>query len=456
MKAKRSGPVLLLGFGALIGLAAISGIEALQRAKETYRDISALNDRYRRLDRILEAVGSGIYVASLLTRDYLIDPSNDGAAEYRERLAAGRSAMEKDLRELAGMIRSEDRPRLEVLRRQVESYCDTWDSVFEWDREQKVARRWAFLQREGRPRRQAALSIAAEISNLTQANMVRERQEIDRKNAAMASFIGRMLAFTVLLGAAIAGGTVFRMTRLETTSERQRLRTEEAERELRRLSRQLVQAQEDERRSISRELHDEVGQMLTALRMELGNFQDLRTAPEGQFAEHLDDAKRLAEQSLRSLRDLATGLRPAMLDDLGLGAAVQWQARQFARRTGIPVNVQIEGVPAALPEPYRTCIYRVVQEALTNCARHSQAKTILVRIEGRKDGLSVSVRDDGVGFDPAGVRGRGLGLIGLQERVLELGGELTLTSRARQGAVLAAAIPFGREVTRNECSHSAC
>jgi signal transduction histidine kinase len=261
----------------------------------------------------------------------------------------------------------------------------------------------------------------------------------------MSAFIGRMLAITLLLGLGIAGVVVFRMTNLERNSE-------EAERQLRQLSRQLVQAQEDERKSLSRELHDEVGQMLTGLRMELGSLPGLRTASEDQFQAHLEGAKRLAEQSLKSLRDLAMGLRPSMLDDLGLGSAVQWQARQFAKHTGIPVNVQIGDIPPTLPDLYRTCLYRIVQEALTNCARHSRAKTIEVRIGGQDGTLFVAVKDNGVGFDVSNARGRGLGLIGMQERVRELGGELRIASQPQKGTVLSARIPLPSEVTKVEYS----
>ena len=190
-----------------------------------------------------------------------------------------------------------------------------------------------------------------------------------------------------------------------------------------------MQAQEAERKLISRELHDEVGQMLTALRMELRSLQDLRTSPGDQFSAHLEGAKRLTEQSLRALRDMAMGLRPSMLDDLGLGSAVQWQARQFSKAAGIPVNVQIDGRVSGLPEPHRTCIYRVIQEALTNCARHANAKQIDIAIAVDAAGISASIRDDGIGFDRASVRGRGLGLVGMQERVMELGGELTISSQ---------------------------
>jgi len=228
----------------------------------------------------------------------------------------------------------------------------------------------------------------------------------------------------------------------------------EAERELRRLSRQLVHAQEEERKSISRELHDEVGQMLTGLRMELRSLQDLRIAPEEEFIIHLDGAKRLAEQSLRSLRDIAMGLRPSLLDDLGLGPAVQWQARQFSKHTGIPVNVNVDRLHEPLPEEHRTCIYRIVQEALTNCARHAKAKTIDIVIDGPGVGISVVVKDDGIGFDPGQVRGRGLGLTGMQERVMDLGGELTVVSQVSKGTVLSAKIPIPTEVPPIEYSSS--
>ncbi|HZT31234.1 MAG TPA: sensor histidine kinase [Bryobacteraceae bacterium] len=451
----RSAQILLIVFGMLIGLIAISGVGALHRARESYRAVSALNERYRHTDQVLTSIASGISMVGLLARDYLLDPSNANAAQYRSQLVAERAAMEKEFRELRTAIRGEDKPQLEALRLEVEGYWDALDPLFEWTSQEKAARSWGFLRREILPRRRAALSITREISRLTQANLDQQRQEIDRNQAAVAGFIERMLVITVLLGLGIAAVTVVRMTKLERHSEQQRLRTEEAEKELRRLSRQLVQAQEEERKSLSRELHDEVGQMLTALRMELRSLQDLRTAPEAHFNDHLEAAKRMAEQSLRALRDLAMGLRPSMLDDLGLGSAVQWQARQFSKHTGIPVNVQITAIPPLLPEPHRTCIYRVVQEALTNCARHAKAKSIDVAIAGQADGISVSIRDDGIGFDPSNVRGRGLGLIGMQERVMDLGGDLTLVSQVRKGTVLSAKIPVPREIPLHEYSNTA-
>jgi signal transduction histidine kinase len=445
MKSQRSWPVLLIGFGTLIVLIAVSGLGALSRARQTYREVSSLNDRYRHTESILNAVGSEISEVGLLTRDYLLDPSSLSADKYRSELVAVRARMESELGELSRFMSADEAPRLKRLRKEVEAYWDVLDPLFEWTPAQKSALSWIFLRKQVLPRREAALSIAGEIRDLAQANLHREREAVDREEADLPIFIGRMLGITVLLGLLIAGISVYRMTRLEQHSDEHRLRAESAEEELRQLSRQLVRAQEEERRSISRELHDEIGQMLTALRMELRNLQELRAAPEEQFQEHVEDARRLAEQSLRAVRDMAMGLRPSMLDDLGLGSAVQWQARQFSKHSGVPVNVQIEGALAQLPDRHRTCVYRLVQEALTNCGRHAKAHTIGVSIRLLGDRLLVEVRDDGLGFDQSSIRGRGLGLLGMQERVKELGGTVTLKSQPGKGTSLFAAIPLQQE-----------
>ena len=445
MKSNRSWPILLIGFGMLIVLIAVSGLGALRRARQTYREVSALNDRYRRTEHTLNAVGAEISEVGLLTRDYLLDPSMLSAGAYRSELVTVRARMENELLELSRVMGVEEAPRLARLRKEVGAYWDVLDPLFEWTPPQKSALSWIFLRKQVLPRREAALAIASEIRDLAQANLRRQREAVDKEEAELPIFIGRMLGITVFLGLLIAGISVYRMTRLEMHSEQQRVRAETVEEELRLLSRQLVRAQEEERRSISRELHDEIGQLLTALRMELRNLQELRVAPEEQFQEHVEGARRLAEQSLRSVRDMAMGLRPSMLDDLGLGSAVQWQARQFSKHTGLPVNVQIDGPLSQLPDRHRTCVYRLVQEALTNCARHAKARTIQVSVRSLGGRLDVEVRDDGIGFDPASARGRGLGLLGMQERVRELGGNITLKSQPGKGTSLLAAIPLQQE-----------
>ena len=141
------------------------------------------------------------------------------------------------------------------------------------------------------------------------------------------------------------------------------------------------------------------------------------------------------------IRDIAAGLRPSVLDDLGLGAAVQKQARDFSKRTGIPVSVSVEGVLDVLDDRHRTYIYRIVQEALTNCAKHAYARQIAIVLQRRDEQIGLTITDDGAGFVPMSVAHAGLGLIGIEERVRELGGIVTVQSSPGQGTTIRVTIP---------------
>ena len=179
------------------------------------------------------------------------------------------------------------------------------------------------------------------------------------------------------------------------------------------------------------------------LGIEIGNLEKLRAADRDSFAVRIEDAKRLNTEAMRAIRDLAMGLRPSMLDDLGLEPALQWQGREFSRHTGVPASVQVNGVLDDLSEAQRTCIYRVVQEALTNCARHAQAKNVLVSLHAEDSRVVVVVQDDGVGFEVAAKIRSGLGLVGIQERVQALEGNVRIASKRPKGTTLRVEIPLG-------------
>jgi signal transduction histidine kinase len=255
-------------------------------------------------------------------------------------------------------------------------------------------------------------------------------------------FLVRMMTFALILGTIVAFATTYRVTALERAQEDQRKRIEQTENDLRRLSRRLVQAQELERKSLSRELHDQVGQTLTALGIEIGNLASAREADPGTFRTRLEEVKTLNAQAIGTIRDLAMGLRPSMLDDLGLEPALQWQGREFSRHTGVPAAVQVDG-NLELTDAQRTCIYRVVQEALTNCARHAHPKNVLVSLQSRGDQVIVVVQDDGDGFDAALRAQGGLGLLGMQERVAELDGKLKISSAPNKGTTIRVELPVG-------------
>jgi len=201
----------------------------------------------------------------------------------------------------------------------------------------------------------------------------------------------------------------------------------------------LLDAQETERRAISRELHDQVGQTLNAILVDAANLAKRLPAEDAVSRRYLDNIRTFADSSVNSIRDIALLLRPSMLDDLGLVPALEWQAREVARRTGIKVDVTAENVPDSLPDAVRTCIYRVVQEALNNVTRHSGANHTVITVRQEADSLFLTVTDDGRGFDPE--RTRGLGMVGMEERARQLGGKFEIQSAPGKGAVLRVALP---------------
>jgi signal transduction histidine kinase len=172
----------------------------------------------------------------------------------------------------------------------------------------------------------------------------------------------------------------------------------------------------------------------------LGGCAD-RSTPE--FDARLARLTRTLETTVQAVRDLAMGLRPSMLDDIGLAPAVRWQAREFSRRSDIPVTVTMHVEEGSLPDDYRTTIYRIVQEALTNCARHARASSVRILLQPCGDRLVLEVHDDGRGVQ--GVQRpeeSGLGLLGMSERARELGGSLDVCSGAATGTTVTVTLPM--------------
>jgi len=203
-------------------------------------------------------------------------------------------------------------------------------------------------------------------------------------------------------------------------------------------------AQEEERKQISRELHDSVGQLLTANGLQLRALKSNRLLPE-ELRNHLEETCRLNAEALRQVRDLAMGLRPALLDDVSMVAALEWQARQFSRQTGISAVVDASGDSSDLPEANRVCIYRCVQEALTNCAKHARAKHVRILLSVSNTAADVVIEDDGIGLDE-GTCSKGLGLIGMRERVAGARGTFAIATRNQGGTALTVRIPVTGDV----------
>jgi signal transduction histidine kinase len=212
--------------------------------------------------------------------------------------------------------------------------------------------------------------------------------------------------------------------------------------ELRELSARLVQAQEEERRAISRELHDEIGQSLSAVLVGLSNLSATMPAEfRSQLSQQITRLRGLAELSLSAIRNMCLLLRPSMLDDLGLLPALQWHAREITRNRGILVSIASDDInDDVLSDEHKTCVYRITQEALNNACRHASAQNIRVTVRQLATALSVTVQDDGCGFRPS--FDRGLGIVGMQERVARLGGTFHIASEPNQGTVIFVTLPL--------------
>jgi signal transduction histidine kinase len=155
-----------------------------------------------------------------------------------------------------------------------------------------------------------------------------------------------------------------------------------------------------------------------------------------------------------TVRDLALGLRPSMLDDFGLQAALEWHVRDFMSRYELPVQLTINGDCGLVPDKHGTCVYRMVQEAMTNCVRHSGAESIQISVAAHDGELRVSVSDEGVGLDPSSRRG-GLGLRGIHERVRELDGTMTISRSARNGTLLSVRLPLPKQIAEVSLARAA-
>jgi PAS domain S-box-containing protein len=213
-----------------------------------------------------------------------------------------------------------------------------------------------------------------------------------------------------------------------------------AEAALRALTRRLVQAEETERRRIARELHDRVGQNLSALNINLDIL--LGHLADGELRRRLEDSLKLVDGTLQSIENVMADLRPALLDEYGLAAALEWYGKEYSQRTGIRVAVAARQGGSGLRPEASVALFRIAQEALNNAAKHSSAKRITVELEASDGDLVLSVSDDGKGFDPANApRGR-WGMTTMRERAEAAGGRLTVDSAPGSGTTVRARLPL--------------
>jgi signal transduction histidine kinase len=375
-------------------------------------------------------------LASIFIRDFLLDTAAEEDAAYREQLATYRRSNLNALEELRRLLpdSGEVRERTETLRGGLEQYWEAFIPLFQWTPQQKSSQSLRFLKQQVVPRRDEVLNIAREIEDLNSANLAEENREATGQTAAHLRELQALLWQTLGLGVVVSAVSVGRFRVLENRADEQRALAESAKAQMRALSMEIVATQEEERKKLSRELHDDIGQRLTGLRLErLG-------AGTAGLAPAIAESRSMVDEAVRSVRDLAMGLRPSMLDDFGLQPALEWLVRDFSGRSLLHVTIHTSGNLASLADPHRTCVFRTVQEALTNCARHSGASSIVVEVTGSDRDVIVAVRDNGVGIS-AENRASGLGLRGLEERARELHGTLAIDTAHGIGTTLRLWLP---------------
>jgi signal transduction histidine kinase len=217
-------------------------------------------------------------------------------------------------------------------------------------------------------------------------------------------------------------------------------RLKESEDKLRRLAAHLISVREEERAHIAREIHDELGQVLTGIKMEVGWLA--KRLKEPMLLEKTESMSKLIDSTVQTVRKIATGLRPEMLDDMGLVAAIGWQAKDFQKRTGIRCRVKLPPETTKLDIDVSTTAFRIFQEILTNVARHSRATRVDIDLGVTDTQVTLEVQDNGVGIADSDLNGRkSLGLLGMHERALLFGGEVNITGTPGHGTRVAVAIP---------------
>jgi signal transduction histidine kinase len=433
--------VLLASFGTLLGLMLFAGIDSLRALRQVQQRNIQIRQTFLLRNRALEEIRSSFYRSGTFARDYLLERDAARAETYRAGLQNVRAEMDAALQRYSRSLDTNQGP-FQSLEAQIAGYWQALDPIFHWNAHEKLARSDAFLHEELFPRRTTTLDLADRIGDINEQDLNNGDERVHEIFERFRYRLVFMLALTMGIGMALAAIAIRRILRLAGDADLRYREVTHTQSQLKELSARLVEAQEQERRAISRELHDEVGQSLSALLMELGNLG--AAAPDNaELRRHVDAIRRLAESSVNVVRNMALLLRPSMLDDLGLVPALQWQAREISKRTGMRVTVSADTVADDLPEEHKTCVYRVVQEALNNCARHADAGSVRIQVIQESEQILLSVQDDGKGFDSERVRG--LGLLGMEERVTHLSGEFHLQSEPGHGTRLQIAIPLARQ-----------
>ena len=435
---------LALGFCVTLGLWLYTGYAFTRRIDTVQRDAAAVAARYTRAQELLSTVRAQVLLISVRVRDALLNPEPAALAGYREQIDASRRAITAALADYQPVMGSAaESDRIASLQREVDQIHATAMDVIDGAAGRTPAAVREVLNQHIGPRREAALAISEEVQSLNRGAFIKQQNDIVEIHRAAELESRRQLGAAIVIGLGVLLVTSVYAGRLESRLRLQMERDTRMSRELQQTAAKVLNAQEEERRTIARELHDEVGQVLTAVKVELAVAQHAIEAA-GASAAPLSEVHTIADGALATVRNLSQLLHPAALDDLGLAAAIDSSLRGLARRYEIRAELVQKGLVERLPREVELAAYRIVQEAITNVGKHAEARQCRVLLTHLPDRLLIEVEDDGVGFiedTDRPIVARGLGLISMRERAARLGGTLNILSNPGQGTRLIVSLP---------------
>ena len=447
-------PMALLAAMVLVGINEVGHMRSQDAVEQLAQGLTTRSDLNKLLQSMLDAeTGQRGYL--LTGNETYLEPYDKAVATVQTNLDSLRMRFmdaPADMQEFALLSRQISRKLAEMelsLRLRRQGNEDAWKFILNTD--------------VGKEHMEAIRQHAQELIARSDKRLQQGREQIEqslmlsRIGIATVTAIG-LLAFYMYLRQTQAVQTV--NLREQEVLERERDRLEGLVRDrtatLSELANHLQQVREEERGHLARELHDELGALLTAAKLDVARLKSKIDATAPDVSERLKHLTETLNSGIALKRRIIEDLRPSSLSNLGLTAALEILTREYAERAGIDVETSLE--PVQLPDAAQLTVYRMVQEALTNIGKYAKASKVLVSVHGYPTHVAVQVRDDGVGFDPGTVRPTSHGLAGMRHRVEAAGGRLTLTSRPGNGTLLSAVLPLPRNASdtrRDAAAHDA-
>jgi signal transduction histidine kinase len=437
--AKKLRRLLPLVFGGLLALMVGAAIVSLYSLRQLDDIAHQAQQRFAAHSQALSSIVVLVEVYDNQMDRYLFQRKNASFSATAAEVVGRSTDIHNAVLNYPSDMDPEEKALLNQIEREILEQEKSFNSASAWRPDEREKHAVQFMRDEVIPRRTYILQVSRDISTMNTRRFGEATQSLAAQFRAAQTRLVSMVALALVTGLLLSVVGGFYILRLEHQGRLRYRALIHSRQELEALSARLVEAQEAERRSISRELHDEVGQTLGALLVDLGQLSKLVPPEDGLVQNQISRIKSAAETAVKSIRDIALLLRPPMLDDLGLVPALEWQGREVSRRGNMEVEVYSKNVSEQLPDEVKVCIYRLVQEALNNAARHAEAKNANVSVVESGDTISVEIVDDGHGFSSGRVRG--MGILGMEERVRRLGGNLSIQSAPRKGTTVKAELP---------------